>query len=131
MWRATSEPGARVCVSVSRLGSMDRLSIHATCFYLGEKAANLAERWGLGKLSNNLDSRFRAGSGTDSSAIARVLPRSPFVTMPFPCFCGLLAAAVAFSPCVGPSLLLPSDLAPFRLFYCILTPRWRSRLGDE
>ena len=43
---------------------MDRLSIHATCFYLGEKAANLADRWGLGELSNTLDSRFQAGSGT-------------------------------------------------------------------
>ena len=43
---------------------MDRRSIHATRFYLGEKAANLADRWGLKELSNTLDSRFRAGSGT-------------------------------------------------------------------
>ena len=46
---------------------MDRLSIHATCFYLGEKAANLADHWGLRELSNTLDSRFRAGCGTESN----------------------------------------------------------------
>ena len=43
---------------------MDRRSIHATRLSLGEKAAKLDDRWGLGELSNTLDSRFRAGRGT-------------------------------------------------------------------
>ena len=71
---------------------MDRRSIHATRFYLGEKAANLADRWGLKELSNTLDSRFRAGSGTVYSLRKQLLRTESFATC---------AASQSLAPCAN------------------------------